>query len=261
MECRMDGRTAIITGGSLGLGRAMAMEFAKSGANVAMVARRQDVLDEAKAEIEAAGVKTKVAGYACDMTDGAAIKEMHAAVEKDIGHADIVVNNAGTSRAMPFMDITDELWEEDLTLKLLGAVRLIRLTFPGMKERKWGRIINVLNVGAKAPRAGGAPTAVSRAAGMSLTKVLAGEGAPHNVLCNALLVGLIESDQHYQRFLKSNSKGTLEEYYAEAGKRVPMGRFGKAEEFANIACFLASDAGSYVTGTATAVDGGMCPVV
>lgn len=261
MECRMDGRAAIITGGSLGLGRAMAMEFANSGAKVAIVARRADVLEEAKTDIEAAVPGAMVGAYACDMSDVAAIKDMHQSVVEDLGPLDIVVNNAGTSRAMDFMEISDELWNEDLELKLMGAVRLIRLTFPGMKERRWGRIINVLNVGAKAPRPGGAPTAVSRAAGMALTKVLAGEGAPHNVLVNAMLVGLIESDQHLQRHLKSGSNDTLEEFYDKLGEAVPMGRVGKAEEFANMACFLASDAGSYITGTAINVDGNRAPVV
>ncbi len=261
MECRMDGRRALITGGSLGLGRAMAVEFARSGADVAIVARRAEVLEEAKVEIAAAAPDAKVTIHACDMCDPAAIKAMHGAVEAELGPVDIVVNNAGTSRAMDFMEITDELWAEDLELKLMGAVRLIRLTFPGMKERRWGRIINVLNVGAKAPRPGGAPTAVSRAAGMALTKVLAGEGAPHNVLVNALLVGLIESDQHYQRHLKSGSNDSLETFYDKLGEAVPMGRVGKAEEFANMAAFLASDAGSYITGTAINVDGNRAPVV
>ena len=261
MECRMDCRVAIITGRSLGLGRAMALEFARSGAKVAMVARRAEVLEAAKAEILAAAPGVLVNGYPCDMCDASAINAMHASVVSDLGDVSIVVNNAGTSRAMPFMDITDELWNEDLELKLMGAVRLIRLTFPGMKERKWGRIINVLNTGAKAPRASGAPPAVSRAAGMALTKALAGEGAPHNVLVNGLLVGLIESDQHYQKHLKSGSNESLEEFYDKMGKTVPMGRVGKAEEFANMACFLASDAGSYVTGTAINVDGNRTPVV
>tara|TARA_Y100000588_G_scaffold394414_1_gene514809 strand:+ start:2563 stop:3282 length:720 start_codon:yes stop_codon:yes gene_type:complete len=239
----------------------MALEFARSGAKVAMVSRRAEVLDEAKAEILAAAPGVTINGYACDMCDANAIKTMHEAVVADLGNVDIVVNNAGTSRAMPFMDITDELWDEDLGLKLMGAIRLIRLTFPGMKERKWGRIINVLNSGAKAPRANGAPTAVSRAAGMALTKALAGEGAPHNVLVNGLLVGLIESDQHLQKHIKSGSNESLEEFYDKMGKAVPMGRVGKPEEFANMACFLASDAGSYITGTAINVDGNRTPVV
>ena len=191
----------------------------------------------------------------------AAIVAMHRSVVGELGEVDVVGNNAGTSRAMDFMEITDELWNEDLELKLMGAVRLIRLTFPSMLQRRWGRIINVLNVGAKAPKAGGAPTAVSRAAGMALTKVLAGEGAPHNVLVNAMLVGLIESDQHLQRHLSSGSNDTIEEYYEKIGAAVPMGRVGKPEEFAAMACFLASEAGSYITGTAINVDGNRAPVV
>ena len=96
---------------------------------------------------------------------------------------------------------------------------------------------------------------------MALTKALAGEGAPHNVLVNAMLVGLIESDQHLQRHLKSGSNQSLEDFYDKMGEMVPMGRVGKPEEFANMACFLASDAGSYITGTAINVDGNRSPVV
>ena len=131
----------------------------------------------------------------------------------------------------------------------------------GMRERRWGRIINVLNTGAKAPPASGAPTAVSRAAGLALTKVLAGEGAPHNVLVNAVLVGRIESDQWVQRHAQENKGRPIEAFYEEMAGIVPMGRVGTAEEFANVVAFLASDAGSYVTGTAINIDGGMCPVV
>jgi 3-oxoacyl-[acyl-carrier protein] reductase len=128
-----------------------------------------------------------------------------------------------------------------------------------MQERRWGRIINILNIGAKAPRAASAPTSVTRAAGMALTKVLAGEGAPHNILVNALLVGRIESDQWVQRAQQLGKP--VPEFLAEMGKGIPLGRVGRAEEFANMACFLASDAASYITGTATNIDGGSSPVV
>jgi NAD(P)-dependent dehydrogenase (short-subunit alcohol dehydrogenase family) len=97
-------------------------------------------------------------------------------VAADFGKVDMLVNNAGTSRAMAFDTVTDEIWQEDLDLKLFAAIRLSRLVWPGMRERKWGRIINVLNVGAKAPAAASAPTSVSRAAGMALTKAMANEG-------------------------------------------------------------------------------------
>jgi NAD(P)-dependent dehydrogenase (short-subunit alcohol dehydrogenase family) len=128
-----------------------------------------------------------------------------------------------------------------------------------MKERGWGRVINTLNIGAKAPRAKSAPTSVTRAAGMALTKVLAAEGAPHNVLVNALLIGFIEADQHVQRAQRTGI--ALDEYYKARGNEVPLGRVGRSEEFANIACFLASDAASYITGTAINVDGGRSPMV
>jgi 3-oxoacyl-[acyl-carrier protein] reductase len=128
-----------------------------------------------------------------------------------------------------------------------------------MKERRWGRIINVLNIGAKAPRGNSMPTSVSRAAGMAMTKALAHEFAPHNVLVNAMLVGLIEADQHVQRAKRTNVP--LDQYYKNAQKEIPLGRFGKPEEFANLACLLVSDAGAYITGTATNVDGGRSPVV
>ena len=260
MDCRMDGRPAIVTGGSMGLGRAIAHEFARSGANVAMVARRQDVLDEAKAAI-AADAAGKVEGFVCDMSDAAAIGPMFDAVTAALGPVDIIVNNAGSSQRGPFLEITDAMWQADLELKLFGAIRLTRLAFPGMIERSWGRIINVLNVGAKAPPATGAPTVVSRAAGMALTKVLAGEGAPHNVLVNALLVGRIVSDQIARRHVAVDTNQSLADYIAEAGEAIPMGRMGTAQEFANMATFLASDAGSYVTGTAINVDGNLSSVV
>jgi NAD(P)-dependent dehydrogenase (short-subunit alcohol dehydrogenase family) len=127
-----------------------------------------------------------------------------------------------------------------------------------MKQQRWGRIINVLNIGAKAPRPASAPTSVTRAAGMALTKVLAGEGAAHGILVNAMLVGLIESDQWVRR---AQATGVpLRDVLANMGRDIPLGRVGTAQEFANMACFLASDAASYITGTAINVDGGRSPV-
>lgn len=258
MDCRMDGRVALITGSSRGLGRAMALEFARSGADVAITARRREVLEQTRAEVESVG-SGKVFACAADVGKEQDVERLIGETEKNLGPVDILVNNAGTSRRMPFEEITDALWLEDLELKLFAAIRTARAVFPGMKKRRWGRIINVLNTGAKAPPAGGAPTAVSRAAGMALTKVLAGEGAPHNVLVNAVLVGRIESDQWVQRALKANKP--VEQIYEEMSDVVPMGRIGTAKEFANVVTLLASDQGSYVTGTAVNIDGGMCPVV
>lgn len=262
MDCRMDGRVALITGSSRGLGRAMALRFAASGAHVCIVGRREDVLEQTRKEVEAAG-EGKVCACAADVGRADEIERLISTAESALGPVDILVNNAGTSRRMPFEEITDALWSEDLELKLFAAIRTARRLFPGMKQRRWGRIVNVLNTGAKAPPAGGAPTAVSRAAGMALTKVLAGEGAPHNVLVNGMLVGRIESDQWYNRWRDSDQSQSYEEYLADMARdlKLPMGRLGTAEEFANMACFLCSDAGSYINGCAINVDGGMSPMV
>ena len=210
MDVRLDGRTALITGGSAGLGKAMAKSFAEAGAEVAILARRPEVLEEARGEI-AAVTNGRVAAYACDVTDPAALQRTYEEAASELGRIDILVNNAGTSQTGKFLEITDEVWRADLELKLFAAIRLARLAFPGMCERRWGRIINVLNIGAKAPRGASAPTSVSRAAGMALTKVLAGEAAKHTVLVNALLVGLIDSHQHEVR-------------HRNAGGDAPVGR-------------------------------------
>ena len=199
-----------------------------------------------------------------DVSDAGDCARIIREAEAAIGPIDILVNNAGSSKRGAFLDVDDATWQSDLDLKLFGAIRLARLVIPGMIERRWGRIINVLNTGAKAPPAEGAPTAVTRAAGMALTKVLAGELAPHNVLVNALLVGRIKSDQWVRRNsagAASGSNATLDDYYDEMARSIPLGRVGEAEEFAAVACLLASDLGGYVTGTAINVDGGLCPVV
>jgi 3-oxoacyl-[acyl-carrier protein] reductase len=265
MDVRMDGRVAVITGSSTGLGLAMAKEFAASGASVALLARKADALAAAKAEVAKAAGKTnaKIEAYSCDVSKAQPIAETWKKVTGDFGKVDIVVNNAGISHAKAFDTVTDEDWQGDLDLKLFAAIRLLRLALPGMRERKWGRVVNVLNIGAKAPGADSTPTSVSRAAGLALTKALSKENAPHNVLVNAMLVGLIDSDQWQRRHKTAAGAGkTYDEFLAGMAKgRIPIGRMGKAEEFARMACFLCSDAGSFITGVAINVDGGASPVV
>jgi 3-oxoacyl-[acyl-carrier protein] reductase len=263
MDVRMNGRTALITGASKGLGKAMGVEFARAGANVGLIARTADTLAAAKAEVAAAAAQgARVEAYSCDVSKADAIAATFAKASADFGAVDIVVNNAGASAAKSFQTITDEEWQFDIDLKLYAAVRLTRLALPGMRERKWGRVINVLNSYAKAPSANSAPTSVTRAAGLALTKALAQEVAVDGVLVNALLVGLIESDQWVRRHKTIGGNQTYEQFLAGMVKgRVPLGRIGQAAEFARIACFLCSDAGSYITGTAINVDGGLSPVV
>jgi 3-oxoacyl-[acyl-carrier protein] reductase len=231
MEINLAGRSAIVTGGSKGIGFGVATRFAQSGADVAIVARGREALDAAARSIGTASA-ARVIAVVADVASPADISRAYDEIMRSFGKVD---------------------------QKFFAALRLTRLVWPQMKERRWGRVINVLNIGAKAPRGGSAPTTISRAAGMALTKVLAGEGAPHNILVNALLVGIIEADQHVQRAKRTGVP--LDEYMERFAKETPIGRAGKPEEFANLACLLASDAGSYITGTAINVDGGRSPVV
>jgi NAD(P)-dependent dehydrogenase (short-subunit alcohol dehydrogenase family) len=261
MQLTLDGRAALITGGSKGLGLAIAKAFAAAGGKVAIVARSADQLAAAAAEIKAATPGALVAAIPADISTADGCEVAFAAAEQAFGQIDILINNAGTSQRGPFLEVSDALWQNDLDLKLFAAIRLGRLVWPGMQARKWGRIINVLNTGAKAPPAEGAPTAVTRAAGMALTKVQANEGAKHNILVNAMLVGLIDSDQHRRRHAASKTNESYEEWLAKLGAALPMGRYGKPEEFAATALFLCSEGGGYIAGVALNVDGGRSPVV
>ena len=193
----------------------------------------------------------KIKAISADVRLSQECAKIAAFAQAEFGGTDILINNAGTSQRGDFLEVSDEVWQEDLDLKLFAAIRLSRLVIPAMRARKWGRIVNVLNLGAKAPTGGSAPTAISRA-GMALMKVLANENATYNVLVNGLLVGRIESEQWEQRHAADPRDLSLEDWYTDAANQlgISMGRFGTAEEFANIATFLASDAGPYINGTA-----------
>ncbi|MCY3949552.1 MAG: SDR family oxidoreductase [Acidimicrobiaceae bacterium] len=261
MDLRLDGRTALITGGSRGLGRAMAETFAAAGASVAVVARERIALDETLSGLQAANPDGAHAALSADVRNADELERAHADAIGACGPIDILVNNSGTSNARPFLEITDENWQEDLDLKLFSAIRLCRWCIPHMRGQGWGRIINSLNVGAKAASAQTCPTSASRAAGLAMTKALASEFAPDGVLVNALITGLLVTHQWQTRWEREAHDTTFEEFTAAIGNRIPVGRMGDAQEFANLALFLASDAASYVTGTAINIDGGLTPVV
>ena len=147
-------------------------------------------------------------------------------VREKLDSIDILINCAGVFEVKPFLDTELEDFDRCFNINVRAAVILCREFSEDMVKQKWGRIINVLNTGAKAPPPEGAPTAVSRAAGMALTKILAGEGAPHNVLVNAVLVGRIESDQWVQRHANENSDRSIEDFYQDMSRNIPLGRVG-----------------------------------
>lgn len=261
MEINLKDRRALITGGSRGLGRAMAESFALAGANVVIVARESDVLDETCSSLAAIRPSGKFLGISADVSDMGEVERAHTEAASFFGPVDILVNNAGTSNAKPFLAVTAQDWLDDFNLKFFSAAHLCRLCIPDMRKQGWGRIINTLNSAAKAPSAASCPTSVARAAGMAMTKALASEFAADGVLVNALNTGFLVSHQWVTRWQKDHPDKTFEEFTETIGTKIPMGRMGEAQEFANLALFLASDAASYLTGASINIDGGLTPVV
>jgi 3-oxoacyl-[acyl-carrier protein] reductase len=255
LELGLKDKIAIVTGGSEGLGRAAAERLSREGAKVAICARRKDVLERAAEGIRKA-TGGDVLAMPTDVRRASDVEAFVGAVVARWGGVDIVVNNAGTSAAASFEKVDDATWQDDLELKLMAAIRFCRLAIPLMRARGGGRIVNVTNLGGKAPSAGGLPTSVSRAAGINLTKSLSKEFAAEKILVNTICIGLVKSGQWERR-----AKGDLDAYYREAGKRVPIGRVGEAEEFGDLVAFLVSERAAFITGTAINFDGGMSAVV
>ena len=257
MELELEGRVALVTGGTQGIGRATAIRLAQEGAAVVIAARGREGLDAVAAQIGAAG--GKVAAVQADVAKAADCERLVGEVIKAFGRLDILVNNAGTSSTGEFESVTDETWREDLELKLFGAIRLARLAIPHMKQQGGGRIVNITTIGAKQPRARSMPTTVTRAAGLAFTKALSKEYAAHNIRVNTVCIGLIRSAQQDAKAAKANL--TAEQFYANLGKDIPLGRVGLPEEVANVIAFLASSAASYVTGSSINLDGGTSGVL
>ena len=257
MDLGLKGKVAIVTGASDGIGKATAIRLALEGARVAICARRPEPLEKVAGEIRAQG--GEVFAQPTDMSKAADVERFVKAVAAHYGRIDILVNNAGTSIRGPFATVTDESWQQDIELKVFGAIRTCRLAVPYMKQQGGGRIVNISTIGGKQPGPASGPTTVSRAAGLALTKALSKEYAPDNILVNAVCIGKIKSGQHERRIARE--KVAPAEYYARVSGDIPMGRVGEAAEVANVITFLASDAASYVTGTSVNLDGGMSGVL
>lgn len=263
MDLGVGDKVAVITGGSEGIGKAVATRLAGEGANVVICGRRQEVLQAAAEEIRQASGGA-VSAVVADVTNPDDVEHLFETAVETYGGVDILVNNAGTAAANRFEQIDDEVWYEDLELKLFGAIRCCRKAIPLMKQRGGGRIINLTTPGGKAPPPGTLPTSVSRAAGITLTKALSKEHAADDILVNAVCIGLIKSGQHERRFEELRREDpalTLDAFYEEAGSDVPLGRVGEAEEAGDVIAFLASARASYVTGVTINIDGGSAPVV
>jgi len=243
----LTGKTALVTGGSKGLGKAMARAFAEHGADVFICSRHEDELAAAAAEI-GDGLRRRVEWAVADLADPPQAPKLAEDAQRRLGHIDILVNNAGTNAPQPIDKVSDENWATMMELNLTSAMRLTRALAPPMKERAWGRVIHVssvLGLGGKEGRNG---YCASKAGMIGLTRASALDLGPFGVTVNCLAPGPFLTDLP-GRLLSDEQK----RHFAE---RTALGRWGRPEEMMGPALLLASEAGSYITGSVLSVDGG-----
>lgn len=241
----LNGKTALVTGASRGIGRAIALRLAEDGTNVAVIyAGSADKAEAVVNEITALGVNAKA--YRCNVADSAAVNETVKAVTNDLGKIDILVNNAGITRDGLMLRMKDEDFDAVLDTNLKGVFNMIRACYSGFIRKKSGRIINISSVSGIMGNAGQANYSASKAGVIGLTKSVARELASRGITCNAVAPGFIQTDMTEN--LGDNNPLL---------NSIPLGRMGKPEDIAAAVAFLASDSAAYITGEVLKVDGGL----
>jgi NAD(P)-dependent dehydrogenase (short-subunit alcohol dehydrogenase family) len=256
MDLGITGRKAIVTGGSKGLGRAIAQELVDAGCDVAICARNADEVERAGRELKSSG--RNVFAQTCDVTDPDQVKEFVSAAAEALGGVDILVNNAGGAHPGTFETLSDEDWRNDLDVKLFSMIWCSRAALPYLREGGFGRIININAVQAKSPDPRFFATSTNRAACLAFTKTLALELAPENILVNAVNIGFVMSPQWKNIHQKRAPELSEEEFFDKMAEvEIPLGRFGRDTEVSGVVAFLASERASFITGTSIDVAGGM----
>ena len=241
-------KTAVVIGGTSGIGLALARGLAQAGANVVPTGRREELVRKAASEIQAVGRRSLA--QTCDVTDIASIERLRESLCREFGSVQVLVNCAGRTKKMPTLDFPESEWDAIFETNLKGTLRACRVFGRHMIERRYGRIINIGSLSSLVGLFEVAAYGASKAAVASLTKTLAIEWAPHGVCVNALVPGVLRTDLNAS-LLDGTERGK------EFLLRTPMRRFGRLEELVGAAVFLASDAASFVTGHLLVVDGGI----
>jgi NAD(P)-dependent dehydrogenase (short-subunit alcohol dehydrogenase family) len=245
---RLDGRIALVTGGNRGIGRSIAEAFAEAGASVVLTSRDAGRAEQAADEITSQ-TGARCLGLPLDVRNQASVEDVIARTREGLGGIHILVNNAGINIRQDILEVSDENWEAVLDTNLAGAMRCARAVAPHLKEQRWGRIINIGSILSTVAIAARIAYATSKHGILGLTRVMALDLAPHNVTVNALCPGVFKTE--INRPILGDP-----EYLKEFLKKIPLGRMGDTPELKGAALFLASEASSYVTGSALYVDGG-----
>ena len=265
MELGLEGRNCVVTGASRGIGLDVAMRLCGEGASVLLVARGEAELEEAARECEQAG--GRAAGLAVDVTDEDATARIVDAAESRLGPIDVLVNNAGTARWRAVDEVPDADWRAAWELNVMAPMRLMRAVIPGMRERGWGRVVNVASTSGKRPSAMMPEYSVAKAAQLSLSRLFADLHAKHGVLVNAVAPGPTKSELWMDegglldQSREAGGHDSRDEALAAAGGKRPIGRLAEPAEVGAVIAFLCSEQASYVAGAAWSVDGGTVQVI
>lgn len=257
MDLGIRGRVAVVAGSSQGLGRAIADALAAEGVDLVINSRSASRLETVRDEIAAAS-GVRVEAVACDLTEPDGPARLIAAAEKAFGHVDILVTNTGGPPAGMFEDHGPEVWDNAIAQNFVSVVNLVRAALPGMKERRWGRIVNVTSISVKQPVEGLILSNSLRAGVTGFAKTISNEVAPFNVTVNNVLPGYTRTERliHLAEAVAERDGTTVDGAYAGWAEEIPLGRLAEPHELGSVTAFLCSEPASYVTGQSLAVDGG-----